>query len=61
MSEPRGIPYGRLFAAVSLAVLALQIAALIVAVVRWRRVRRQAGDAVPSLRLPASRAQRSSR
>jgi hypothetical protein len=47
-----GIPYGRLFAAVSLAVLALQIAALIVAVVRWRRVRRQAGESVPSLRLP---------
>ena len=52
MSEPRGIPYGRLFAAVSLAVLALEIAALIVAVVRRRRVRRQAGDTVPSLRLP---------
>jgi len=47
-----GIPYGRLFAAVSLAVLALQIAALIVAVVRWRRARRQPGDAAPSLRLP---------
>jgi hypothetical protein len=52
VSEPRGIPYGRLFAAVSLAVLALEIAALIVAVVRRRRVRRQAGDTVPSLRLP---------
>jgi hypothetical protein len=47
-----GIPYGRLFVAVSLAVLAFQIAVLIVAVVRWGRVRRQAGDTVPSLRLP---------
>jgi hypothetical protein len=52
VSEPRGIPYGRLFAAVSLTVLALEIAALIVAVVRWRRVRWQAGAPVPSLRLP---------
>jgi len=51
VSEPRGIPYGRLFAAVSLAVLAFEIAALIVAVVRWRRVGRQVGDMVPSLRL----------
>ena len=46
-----GIPYGRLFAVVGLAVLVLEIAALIVAVIRWRRVRRQPGGTVPSLRL----------
>jgi hypothetical protein len=46
-----GIPYGRLFAAVAAAALALQMLALTIAVVRWLRARRDPAGSAPSLRL----------
>jgi hypothetical protein len=47
-----GIPYGRLFAALAVAVLVLQIVALGLAAIGWRRTRRQPAGAAPPLRLP---------